>query len=230
LNRNRILLIVFIGLIILILSINFNITHIMASNNSNMTNIMASNNSAIQNNSSKIKVLIFDGDGVMGSSVEGIIDCLNESNNQNLPGNNKFEYSTTDVINSNSLSGYDVLVMPGGDAPTYLSNDEIDSASIKQFVQGGKGYLGICAGAYAASNYVRGYYSGWGLTPDVNTINEEYEGLLSISTTSYGNTVFNGSQTNIHMENGPAMYTNNSQIVLATFAKITTPVIKIILL
>ena len=70
-NRNRILLIVFIGLIILILSINFNITHIMASNNSNMTNIMASNNSAIQNNSSKIKVLIFDGDGVMGSSVEG---------------------------------------------------------------------------------------------------------------------------------------------------------------
>ena len=179
---------------------------------------MASNNSAIQNNSSKIKVLIFDEDGVMGSSVEGIIDCLNESNNQNLTGNNKFEYSTTDVINSNSLSWYDVLVMPGGDAPTYLSNDEIDSASIKQFVQGGKGYLGICAGAYAASNYVRGYYSGWRLTPDVNTINEEYEGLLSISTTSYGNTVFNGSQTNIHMENGPAMYTNNSQIVLATFA------------
>ena len=107
--------------------------------------------------------------------------------------------------------------MPGGEAPTYLSNDEIDSASIKQFVQGGKGYLGICAGAYAASNYVRGYYPGWGLTPDVNTINEEYEGLLSISTTSYGNTVINGSQTNIHMQNGPAMYTNNSQIVMATF-------------
>jgi len=179
---------------------------------------MASNNSIIQNNSSKIKVLIFDGDGVMGSSVIGIINCLNESNNKNLTGNNKFEYSTTDVIDSNSLSGYDVLVMPGGDAPTYLSNDEIDSISIKQFVQGGKGYLGICAGAYAASNYVRGYYSGWGLTPDVNTINEEYEGLLSISTTLNGNTVINESQTNIHMENGPAMYTNNSQIVMATFA------------
>jgi len=100
LNRNRILLIVFMGLIILVLSINFNIT-----------NIMASNNSIIQNNSSKIKVLIFDGDGVMGSSVIGIINCLNESNNKNLTGNNKFEYSTTDVIDSNSLSGYDVLVM-----------------------------------------------------------------------------------------------------------------------
>ncbi len=154
----------------------------------------------------------------MGSSVDGIEDCLNDSNNQNLTANNKFEYSTTDVINSKTLSGYDVLVIPGREASTYLENDEIDSEYIKEFVQGGKGYLGICAGAYAASNYVNGYYSGWGITPDVNTINENYDGLLSISTTSYGVKVINGSLTNIHMENGPAMYTNNSQIVMASFA------------
>jgi hypothetical protein len=83
LKRNRILLVivVLIVLIIIIVSINSNMAHITASNN--LTN---------QNNSSTIKVLIFDGDGVMGSSVDGIEDCLNESNNQNLTGNNKFEY------------------------------------------------------------------------------------------------------------------------------------------
>ena len=41
-----------------------------------MTYITASNNLTNQNNSSTIKVLIFDGDGVMGSSVNGIEDVL----------------------------------------------------------------------------------------------------------------------------------------------------------
>jgi glutamine amidotransferase-like uncharacterized protein len=108
--------------------------------------------------------------------------------------------------------------MPGGLATTYLSDSEIDSSDIKTFVQEGHGYLGICAGAYAASNYVRGDYAGWGLTPDVNTISENYEGLLSISTTSFGSKIINVSPTNLHMDAGPAMYTNNSQVVIANFA------------
>jgi len=56
----------------------------------------------------------------MGSSVDGIEDCLNDSNNQNLTANNKFEYSTTDVINSKTLSGYDVLVYLDGKHPPIL--------------------------------------------------------------------------------------------------------------
>ena len=194
----------------------FSIT-LIAMLNSNIANSLSSNNNL---NTSLVTtdVLIYDGDGVMESSVEDIEECLNTSNNENLTPNNKFEYSTTSKINSNTLSGYDVLIMPGGNSLTYLENDDIDGNSIKLFVQGDKGYLGICAGAYAASNYVGGYYQGWGITPDVNTKNENYEGLLQISTTTAGSKLINGSITNIHMQNGPAMYTNNTQVIMATFA------------
>ncbi len=165
-----------------------------------------------------VNVLIFNGSGVLESSVDGIVNCLNDSNNMNLTPNTHFEYTTTSEINSNTLSGYDVLIMPGGFAATdYLDNEEISSDSIKQFVQGGKGYLGICAGAYAASNYVDGYYAGWGIAPDVNTKSVDYEGLLNITSTSSGTKIIDGPTTIFH-ENGPAMYSNNSQIIIATYA------------
>jgi glutamine amidotransferase-like uncharacterized protein len=176
-------------------------------------------NVAEAQNVSEIKVLIFNGDGVMGESVEGIEDTLNDIDSQNLTPYYHFNYSTSDVINSKTLSSYDVLIMPGGDAPTYINSDFIDAGDIKQFVSGGKGYIGICAGAYAASNRVDGYYSGWGIASDVNTKNQNYEGLLPISLTSYGTTVFNESSLQkLRLENGPAMYTKNSQIIMATYA------------
>jgi len=209
-NRSRILIILVFLIVISFLLMNSNIFHFMASDNTN--------NITNTTNISTIKVLIFDGNGVMDSSVDGIEDCLNDSNNRNLTGNNKFAYNTTDEINSKTLSGYNVLVMPGGEAPAYLSDSQIDSSDIKEFVKDGNGYLGICAEAYAGSNYIRGDYAGWGLTPDVNTISENYEGLLSISTTSFGSKIINVSPTNLHMDAGPAMYTNNSQVVIANFA------------
>ena len=185
-----------------------------------MGNLLAQNSSdsGSKNTVTVTKVLIFNGSGVMESSVDGIEDCLNDSNNQNISANNKFQYSTTSVINSNTLSGYDVLIMPGGEASDYIDSDDIDSQSIKQFVQNGNGYIGICAGAYAASNYVSGEYSGWGLAPEVTTFTEDYEGLLQISRTDFGSKILNSSLTSIHMQNGPAMATNNSQIIMATFA------------
>jgi glutamine amidotransferase-like uncharacterized protein len=182
-----------------------------------MNNLLAQNDSK-NTTISVTKVLIYNGQGVMGSSVDGIEDTLNASNNQNISANNKFVYNTSSVINSNTLSGYDVLIMPGGEAADYLSNDDISGDSIKQFVSSGKAYIGICAGAYAGSNYITGQQAGWGLAPDVNTINEGYEGTLQISSTSFGNKILNSSLTNIHMDSGPAMTTNNSQIVMATFA------------
>jgi glutamine amidotransferase-like uncharacterized protein len=186
-----------------------------------MGNLLAQNSpdSGGNNTTNTItKVLIYNGNGVMDSSVDGIEDCLNDSNNQNISANNKFQYSTTSVINSDTLSGYDVLIMPGGEASDYIDSDDIDSQSIKQFVQSGKGYIGICAGAYAASNYVSGEYSGWGLAPEVTTLTENYEGLLQVSRTDFGSKILNSSLTNINMQNGPAMTTNNSQIIMATFA------------
>jgi glutamine amidotransferase-like uncharacterized protein len=168
------------------------------------------------NSTKTINVLIYDGTGTMGSSVNGIEDCLNEINNQS--SNKKFNYTTTVEINSETLQGYDVLIIPGGDASEYIENSEIDNSSIKQFVSSGKGYLGICAGAYAATNYVDGYYSGWGLEPDVTAENVNYEGNLTISTTSFGKHLTSSSDITIYHQNGPALYTNNTDHILSTYA------------
>ena len=83
----------------------------------------------------------------MEESVNGVINTLNANNKMNQTLNYSFEYATTTVINSNTLSSYDVLIMPGGDGYAYVTGNTIDSQAIKQFVSGGKGYLGICAGA-----------------------------------------------------------------------------------
>lgn len=152
----------------------------------------------------------------MESSVTGLKNCLNEINNNSSRVH--FTYSTSTEIESDTLSGYDVLIIPGGDASEYLESSEIDSNAIKQFINDGNGYLGICAGAYAASNYVDDYYSGWGLEPDVTAENVNYEGDISITSTSFGSKIINSSQITIFHENGPALYTNNTQNILSTFA------------
>jgi glutamine amidotransferase-like uncharacterized protein len=109
--------------------------------------------------------------------------------------------------------------MPGGDASTYIETDKIDYVAIKKFVSGGKGYVGICAGAYVASKGVVGSYAGWGIAPNVNTESVSYDGKVPISITSYGSKVLKESSTQyIHMENGPAMSTNVSQVIMATYA------------
>ena len=41
-------------------------------------------NSSDKNDNSAVNVMIYDGNGVMDSSVAGIEDCLNDSNNQNI--------------------------------------------------------------------------------------------------------------------------------------------------
>jgi glutamine amidotransferase-like uncharacterized protein len=173
--------------------------------------------SSTNNDNSTIEVLIYNGTGSMESSVDGIEACLNESNNNNM-STHKFNYSTTSVINSTTLSGCNVLIMPGGEAIDYFDNDKINNDSIKQFVSEGKGYIGICAGAYAASNYVTGDFPGWGLASDVNTSTESYQGVLTISATSSGTKLLNGTLTDIYMDTGPAMTTNDNQNVMATYA------------
>lgn len=82
----------------------------------------------------------------MSESVNGILDCLNTTNSQNLTPYYYYEYATTTVVTASNLSTYDVLIVPGGDASSYVKGSSIDSAAIKQFVSGGKGYIGICAG------------------------------------------------------------------------------------
>jgi glutamine amidotransferase-like uncharacterized protein len=170
----------------------------------------------LQSKDDDINVLIFNGDGAIENSVASMEDELDEVNSET--SSYHYNYSTTDIINSEILSSCDVLIMPGGDASTYIETDDIDNAAIKKFVAEGKGYVGICAGAYVASKQVDGHYSGWGIAPNVNTKIVSYTGQIPISITSYGSKVLKESSTQyMHMENGPAMYTNVSQMVMAEY-------------
>ncbi len=167
-----------------------------------------------------VNVLIYNGEGVIPASVEGVKDCLNYANSENLDSNLYFNYSTTNEINSQTLKGYDVLIMPGGLAITYINDPEINARDLKNFVKNGNGYVGICAGAYAASKYVDGDYNGWGIAPDVNCKAVSYIGQLPILMTPTGKNIVNytGTQTVYHW-NGPAMYrTDGSNDSLAVYA------------
>ncbi|MDP3067006.1 MAG: BPL-N domain-containing protein [Methanobacteriaceae archaeon] len=167
----------------------------------------------------EIKVLIYSGEGTMPESVDSIQECLNKTNSQNLTPYFYYDYATTNEVTANNLSSYDVLILPGGDSSSYVKGSSIDSAAIKQFVSGGKGYMGICAGAYAASNRVDGYYSGWGLASTVNTKNVIYEGPVPITITSNGNMLGAESSTvNLHHQKGPAMYSTASDAAMANYA------------
>lgn len=71
-------------------------------------------------------------------------------------------YSTInkDTILTKSLSNFDIILFPGGDMWVYRSHlTSIGVKKIREFVQLGGGYIGICAGSYfAASNII---WRGW---------------------------------------------------------------------
>ncbi len=195
--------------------------HLEGANNTKTTN--NSGSVTTSNSSTKtIKVLIYDGIYSISDCVTGIEDDLNTANSKHLVPGYNFTYATSTIINSAILSPYDVLAMPGGTAgSSYISSNSISGTAIKNFVASGKGYLGICAGAYAGSYYVNGMYYGWGVAPDVNSEHPDHEGLLTVQITSAGQQLFGygGIITMAHY-NGPAMYTSagSNMVTFATYA------------
>ena len=168
-----------------------------------------------------IKVLIYSGVYTAEDCVTGLETALKYDNANNAIPGVSFTYATSTVINSATLAGYNVLIMPGGDGGSlYLGSSSISGTAIKNFVANGGGYLGICAGAYAGANYVSGDYYGWGVAPDVDAKPVGYVGNLTMKFTSAAQQILgsSGSITISHY-NGPAMYvTGGNAIILATYA------------
>ena len=154
-----------------------------------------------------IRVLVYNGNGAITSCVDGVVNALISANNNNLVPGYYFTYGKSTSITSSILSNYDLLVMPGGVGYTYIHNNLISASAIKNFVSSGNGYLGICAGAYAGSNYVSGSYYGWGVAPHVNSKVYNAEGNLLVSMTSSATQLLGSSGTlTLAHYNGPAMY------------------------
>jgi glutamine amidotransferase-like uncharacterized protein len=165
-----------------------------------------------------IKVLIYDGPEADSNCTLQTEIILNKAN-ENASSNIKFEYNTTDIITTDTLVNYNVLYMPGGQGgEQYVDSENINGDAIKSFVASGNGYVGICAGAYAASNYIDGLdYNGWGIAPDVNDEADYTEENLSVQITNVGQQVLgNSGYLTMSHENGPAFYGNESNYI--TFA------------
>lgn len=184
--------------------------------NSTTKNTLASSTTT----SITIRVLIYNGGYAAPSCVDGIKTSLSSANTKKLVPGYTFTYGTSTKINQATLAGYDVLAMPGGTSGyDYLHSSSINGTAIKNFVKSGKGYLGICAGAYAGAYRTYGYYYGWGLAPHVRATHPDHEGELTVKITSYGQQVLNttGTVTMAHY-NGPAMYANSPALIFTTYA------------
>jgi glutamine amidotransferase-like uncharacterized protein len=173
-----------------------------------------------------VRVLVYNGNGAITSCVSGIKTALTSVNNNNLVSGYKFTYATSTSISSSILSNYDLLVMPGGSSGKYYLNSLSSSAksAIKNFVYSGHGFLGICAGGYAGSQYVDGMYSGLGVAPHVRCKSVTHEGTLPVTMTSSGSSLlgFSGTLKLAHY-NGPAMYASGGTITtFATYADSST--------
>jgi glutamine amidotransferase-like uncharacterized protein len=95
-----------------------------------------------------IKVAVFEGDGV-GKSCTNLLTVLDNSSKIQL----KVSRVTTADILAGKLDGFDVLIHPGGSG-SKQGNDlgEDGRQQVRQFVNQGGGFLGVCAGAYLATN------------------------------------------------------------------------------
>lgn len=161
-----------------------------------------------------INVAIYNGTDALDESVNGIVQCLSTTNTE------KFivTFSKIDKITYDTLRDFDVLIMPGGiSGRSYIKNENISEAAIKNFVYSGKGYIGICAGAFAASSLVvteDDYYNGWGLAR-VTSQATSYIGNITVKITEIGKEILdlNGCLT-LWFWNGPVM---TGSTALATY-------------
>ncbi len=95
-----------------------------------------------------IRVAIFDGDGV-GPSALPLIAAIEEAKEH------PFHISriTAAEIQSGKLADVDVLVHPGGSGGGQgKALGETGRKAVRDFVHRGGGYLGVCGGAYLATN------------------------------------------------------------------------------
>lgn len=109
-----------------------------------------------------LKVAVFSGKGAPQSSVDAVVRAVGF-----IPGA-KSTILKGEEVGTAHLCDFDVIAFPGGSGSSQSKSiGEAGLNNVREFVRGGGGYVGICAGAYlACSNF------SWGL------------GILNASTVS----------------------------------------------
>jgi len=119
--------------------------------------------SARLTSSGLVPILLFDGTGTSPGDVAAVETILN-SNHLNYSTVNS---SQLNHISESQLRGYRLLIVPGGNfIDIGNSLNASTTATIRNAVQNGLNYLGICGGGFFAGN--SGYYNGLNLTSGVS--------------------------------------------------------------
>jgi glutamine amidotransferase-like uncharacterized protein len=93
-----------------------------------------------------IRVAIFSDDGVTKAGIKQVEDCLVRSDGFEVKPIN------AEQIRNGALKDFDVLIHGGGSASKQGETlGDKGREAVKKFVDGGGGFIGICAGAYLAS-------------------------------------------------------------------------------
>ena len=100
-----------------------------------------------------IRVAIYTDGGAPDGPKSGpfnVINCLNKLN----PGKYSIQKVKGDDIRHGALDHFDVAVFPGGSGSGQAKSLEPEGREkVRQFVERGGGYLGICGGSYLATSY-----------------------------------------------------------------------------
>ena len=149
-----------------------------------------------------IRVAIFDDAGVTAKAVPRVKSCLPESKGFDV------RKITADQIRAGALKDVDVLIHPGGAASKQSSTlGEKGREAVKRFVEGGGGFIGICAGAYLASAE---YPWSLGLL-DAHVLDRAHwargQGTVELKLSAAGKTALTAEKEicTIHFENGPLL-------------------------
>jgi len=107
------------------------------------------------------RILLFDGSGTSPNDVTALRRLLEASH---------LDYATAssrelDAMSADKLGAYDLLIVPGGNFEEMGNRLAPEtSAKIREAVQSGLNYLGVCAGGFIAGNSP---YNGFNLTSGV---------------------------------------------------------------
>ena len=127
-----------------------------------------------------LNVAVFSGSGSPQSSVDVVVKAVGHIEGAKATVLKGTEIGTTD------LKAFDVIAFPGGSGSGQSKTlGEAGLKNVREFVRGGGGYVGICAGAYlACSNF------SWGLgILDAGTVSSKWRrgvGIVELESTEAG--------------------------------------------
>lgn len=146
-----------------------------------------------------LKIAIYEGPG---STAKGIANV--SARVRQLPGV-QLAVLKPEEVGTRDLGGFDVILFSGGSGSAQArAIGEAGRRNVRRFVEGGGGYLGICAGAYLAC---AGFEWGLGIL-NAKTVSSRWQrgrGMMQIELTGEGRHVFGdvAGRFTIRYANGP---------------------------